>query len=726
MAGLDLTFDFDGRAITDLGSSFDQVSQLEYLTNGKILAVGSNGSNIVIVRYNTNGSLDNTFGVSGKLVTPLTSSAQILVAADGKITIAGTVNNQSYIFRILANGQQLDSSFGISGAYSTGNSSPVNFILLRKNPVTNSDEIIFNQTIAGISYNGLLNINGQIQPFPINGITNAAPLGVNLTVLNGIIASPTINTGDINIQIVINILGQPLIDRLRAQFIATPYSLTSVTTAALSDGSILMNFTGSASSLPSGYMSFLSHYNTNGQFDANFASNGLGRLPFPDNYAGVSDGKFDTAGRLCLGVYNPTTFELSVYRYTSNGQLDSTFGIGGKSILPNNNQTIQGLDLELDSQNRILVSTKRSGENLLNVFRISSNGAIDSSFGSNGNLQLDYTNSFIYPGIVQLGADDRLFVGSTINGDIVVSKYDITGGSSTKAVRNDFGNDQKSDILWRNTDGTVALWQMNGINISSATVIATIDSTWKIAGTGDFNADNKSDIFWQNDNGALAIWQMNGAVINIGTVLSNTITTDWKVSAIADFGGDGKSDILWRNDTGAVALWKMDGANILAASIVANIDNTWKIAGSGDFNGDGKADILWRNDNGQIATWLMDGATITAGGIISSATADWKIKGIDDFDGDGKADILWRNDNGQVALWQINGTALASAATVSSVSIDWKIAGSGDFNGDRKADILWRNDNGTNAIWFMNGAALSSASLIASADSSWKVAAPII
>ncbi len=293
-------------------------------------------------------------------------------------------------------------------------------------------------------------------------------------------------------------------------------------------------------------------------------------------------------------------------------------------------------------------------------------------------------------------------------------------------VRNDSDNDKKSDILWRRTDGTVALWQMNGAAIATSGIVSTsVDNTWTIAGTGDFGADNTSDILWRNNNGSIALWQMNGAAIASATVVS-TITADWKIATTGDFNGDNKSDILWRNDNGQVAIWQMNGATITIAGAVANLDNTWKIAGAGDFNGDCKSDILWRNDNGQVAVWLMDGTGIISSGFVYTATADWKIRGVDDFNGDGKADILWRNNNGTVALWQINGTSISSAAVINAVPIDWNIAGTGDFNGDRKADILWRNNNGADAIWFMDGATTLTASLIASADTSWKIAAPII
>ena len=40
---------------------------------------------------------------------------------------------------------------------------------------------------------------------------------------------------------------------------------------------------------------------------------------------------------------------------------------------------------------------------------------------------------------------------------------------------------------------------------------------WAPAGplpeTGDFNGDGKSDILWRNTNGEMAIWLMNGAQV---------------------------------------------------------------------------------------------------------------------------------------------------------------------------------------------------------------------
>jgi Ca2+-binding RTX toxin-like protein len=250
-----------------------------------------------------------------------------------------------------------------------------------------------------------------------------------------------------------------------------------------------------------------------------------------------------------------------------------------------------------------------------------------------------------------------------------------------KSTRTDFNNDKKSDILWRNDDGRVAIWQMDGTTLlpASAVLSSVPGIDWKIASTGDFNNDSKSDILWRNDDGRVAIWQMDGTTITpASAVLSTNPGVDWKIAGTGDFNNDSKSDILWRNDDGRVAIWQMDGTTILPASaVLSSVPTTdWKIAGTGDFNGDSKSDVLWRNDDGRVAIWQMDGTTITpASTVLSSVlTADQKISGTGDFNGDGKADVLLRKDLGGVELWQMNGTTIANDTVFATVATDWKIS----------------------------------------------------
>jgi hypothetical protein len=74
-------------------------------------------------------------------------------------------------------------------------------------------------------------------------------------------------------------------------------------------------------------------------------------------------------------------------------------------------------------------------------------------------------------------------------------------------------------LLWRNADGTLATWIMNGNLIVSngapniGGVAVTPGASWSIAGVGDFDGDGNSDILWRNDNGSMAEWLLNGNVV---------------------------------------------------------------------------------------------------------------------------------------------------------------------------------------------------------------------
>ena len=322
----------------------------------------------------------------------------------------------------------------------------------------------------------------------------------------------------------------------------------------------------------------------------------------------------------------------------------------------------------------------------------------------------------------------------------ILSTRPTLTGNDVKDVKiqqptlNDFNGDSKSDILWRNNDGRVALWQMNGPTVTIGSTFATVSTDWKISSAGDFNGDKKADILWRNDNGQVALWTMNGATQTSGTILA-TVPTDWKIASTADFGGDGKSDILWRNDDGRMAIWQMDGATQLASAVVATVSTDWKIAGTGDFNGDNKSDILWRKNDGQVALWQMDGLNVLSQDYLNPyPTVDnsWKIAGTGDFNGDSKSDILWRNDDGSTNIWLMDGANVLSFGPVPqypTVDNSWKISGTGDFNGDNKSDILWRNDNGSTNIWEMNGLnviANNPTNPYPVTDNTWKIAAPIL
>ncbi len=103
---------------------------------------------------------------------------------------------------------------------------------------------------------------------------------------------------------------------------------------------------------------------------------------------------------------------------------------------------------------------------------------------------------------------------------------------------NDFYGNGFSDILWQNTDGTVAIWEMNGATVIADPIIANPGTAWRAIGGGDFNGDGYSDILFQHTDGSVAIWEMNGAIVTADPIIANP-GTSWKAIGAGDFNHDG-------------------------------------------------------------------------------------------------------------------------------------------------------------------------------------------
>ena len=86
-------------------------------------------------------------------------------------------------------------------------------------------------------------------------------------------------------------------------------------------------------------------------------------------------------------------------------------------------------------------------------------------------------------------------------------------------------------MLWRNDNGNVLIWTMNGGAIASSPFVASVPVDWKIAdGSSDYNGDGKSDVLWRNDNGNVLTWTMDGATIS-SVVAVASVTSDWNIQA---------------------------------------------------------------------------------------------------------------------------------------------------------------------------------------------------
>jgi len=118
---LDNTFGNGGQVVTNLGVN-DHAFAAALQADGKIVAEGMLGNDFALVRYNTDGTLDATFGAGGKVITDFAGAKDmglgVGVRTDGKIVAVGQtqVSGRSAfaVARYNSNGT-LDTTFGSGG-----------------------------------------------------------------------------------------------------------------------------------------------------------------------------------------------------------------------------------------------------------------------------------------------------------------------------------------------------------------------------------------------------------------------------------------------------------------------------------------------------------------------------------------------------------------------------------------------------------------------------------
>ena len=126
----DSTFDVDGKVTTDFTSGPDWANAVAIQANGKIVAAGKAagaGGKFALARYNTNGSLDTSFGGDGKVTTNFTSGDDLafgvaINSVDGTIVVAGFVDDgpgsKFGLARYDADGSR-DATFDVDGRVTT-------------------------------------------------------------------------------------------------------------------------------------------------------------------------------------------------------------------------------------------------------------------------------------------------------------------------------------------------------------------------------------------------------------------------------------------------------------------------------------------------------------------------------------------------------------------------------------------------------------------------------
>lgn len=177
----DTSFGSGGIVTTRIGNTA-QINDIALQNNGLIVAAGFSDNQFALARYNANGSIDTTFGNAGIVTTPLGITAMansVVVQENGQIVVAGTSDTGVVLVRYNSTGS-IDASFGTNGIINFPNSynAPDVFGITNIN-IANNAQIDYSKLNLS---NSIMNSDISAQAAIANN--KLAPLSLAGTVLN--------------------------------------------------------------------------------------------------------------------------------------------------------------------------------------------------------------------------------------------------------------------------------------------------------------------------------------------------------------------------------------------------------------------------------------------------------------------------------------------------------------------------------------------------------------
>ena len=426
---LDPTFGTAGKVQTSFLGAASKGQAVAIQTDGKIVVAGpasnidgSNRANFTLVRYNTDGSLDSTFGPGGGgiAVTLNTGNdvafAVAIQAVTGKIAVAGSSGSDFAVALFNADGT-LDTTFGPTG---TKPGMVITSISTRSD-VARGVAFQADGKIVVVGFSNDPNNTGTDNNFDFalvrhnpNGALDAT-FGTAGKVTTDFSGARRLDKGyavAIQADGTILVAGESKGDFALARYTSAGVLINTVTTdfggtdaayaiALQSDGKIVL--AGEAQVIDSGtslncvnskqkrcqYLDFaLARYTATGVLDTTFGSGGkvttnISARGNDDQARGVAiqaDGKIVVAGSTETSIHTyssdgdetgPTRiFDFAVVRYTTAGAVDTTFGTAGKTTTNfGNPQEVNGNAIAIQADGKSVVAGifKSTGAGIQNL-----------------------------------------------------------------------------------------------------------------------------------------------------------------------------------------------------------------------------------------------------------------------------------------------------------------------------------------------------------------------
>ncbi|MEO7801939.1 MAG: delta-60 repeat domain-containing protein, partial [Ginsengibacter sp.] len=352
----DNTFDVDGKRMTFIGSFNVYPLSLALLSNNKIIAAGYNeppsGNNIVLAKYNIDGSFDHTFHGNGTITENFKQGSTVYTSTieqpDGKVIAAGYLfNGNDYDFLV----SRFNTNGSFDNTFSGDGSQTISFL--------NSNDYAF---ALAIQQDGKIIVSGQAI------IGENADFALARLNVDGTIDNTFDGDGKQTTNISTNDIGSHL--------------------AIQTDGKILL-----------GANTTLLRYSAAGALDPTF--NGAGKLT---SIIPINDFALQSTGKIIIGGNRGSNFALA--RYNSNGTIDNTFsqdGLVQTNLYPDieydgyNFYFGTGKSVAIQKDDKIVLAgeagrIERYGTAVnIGITRYDKDGNIDNSFSDDGIQFIDYS-----------------------------------------------------------------------------------------------------------------------------------------------------------------------------------------------------------------------------------------------------------------------------------------------------------------------------------------------